>query len=500
MAGEPLPDGNYPARLPLLAAAAACVLSAVLFFLGTGLHPIWWMTWLAPLPPLVVAPRVSGRRAFLIGAVAWFVGASNLWRYLGIVVQVPMLLVVIASALPACVFGAAILLHRRYLHRRRPWSATFVVPALWVTFEYAYAAVSPHGTFGALAYSQMDWLPIVQVASVAGPWGIDACLLSFPAAIATWINARDRRRATSQAVVVAVVLAVALVWGWRRTIESPARDGHAVRVALIASDLPANRFPATDELSLALIRQYTDQIGRLASRLKDDAPAGTDTAIVLPEKIGILSDRAVPEMDAMLQRTATESDATVVAGIDRGSATVRRNEARVYAPGAASVMVYDKHHLIPGLEAVDEAGTSRLIVSRSSGDWGVEICKDMDFPALAREYARDGIALLLVPAWDFDVDGWLHGRMAILRGVEGGFAIARAAKQGRLSVTDARGRVVAEAASDVAPFATLVTTVHAAHEATIYARFGNWFAWLSLIVLAGIAVRDVVMRPRRRAS
>lgn len=33
--------------------------------------------------------------------------------------------------------------------------------------------------------------------------------------------------------------------------------------------------------------------------------------------------------------------------------------------------------------------------------------------------------------------------MAILRGVESGFSIARAAKQGRLTVSDSRGRVFA---------------------------------------------------------
>jgi apolipoprotein N-acyltransferase len=54
------------------------------------------------------------------------------------------------------------------------------------------------------------------------------------------------------------------------------------------------------------------------------------------------------------------------------------------------------------------------------------ICKDMDFPGLSREYGQDDTALLLVPAWDFELDGWLHGRMAILRGVESGFSIARA--------------------------------------------------------------------------
>jgi cytochrome c554/c'-like protein len=37
-------------------------------------------------------------------------------------------------------------------------------------------------------------------------------------------------------------------------------------------------------------------------------------------------------------------------------------------------------------------------------------------PELGRHYAALGVDALLVPAWDFDQDAWLHARMAILRG------------------------------------------------------------------------------------
>lgn len=57
--------------------------------------------------------------------------------------------------------------------------------------------------------------------------------------------------------------------------------------------------------------------------------------------------------------------------------------------------------------------------------WGMQICKDMDFPRLSRRYGVKGVGLLLVPAWDFTLDGWLHGRMAVMRGVESGFTIVR---------------------------------------------------------------------------
>ena len=108
------------------------------------------------------------------------------------------------------------------------------------------------------------------------------------------------------------------------------------------------------------------------------------------------------------------------------------NEARIYSP-SSPVRVYEKHHMLPPFESPLKPGTTRTLWKEPSGIWGVTICKDMDFPAMGRDYANDGAGLLLVPAWDFVGDGWLHGRMAILRGVESGFSIARAPKQGILN-------------------------------------------------------------------
>jgi apolipoprotein N-acyltransferase len=116
----------------------------------------------------------------------------------------------------------------------------------------------------------------------------------------------------------------------------------------------------------------------------------------------------------------------------------------------------------------------------------------MDFPRLSRQYSQDGVGLLLVPAWDFVQDGWLHGRMAVLRGVESGFSIARSAKLGILTATDDRGRILVERGSIIGPpFATAVVAIPVRHDATIYSRFGDWFAWLCimLIVVALLAGR-----------
>jgi apolipoprotein N-acyltransferase len=122
----------------------------------------------------------------------------------------------------------------------------------------------------------------------------------------------------------------------------------------------------------------------------------------------------------------------------------------------------------------------------------------MDFPLLGRQYARDGASLLLVPAWDFGDDGWLHGRMAVMRGVESGFSIARAPKEGLLTLSDDRGRILAEQSSGAAPFASVLAAIPIRSGVTLYARFGDWFAWLNIGILVVLLVAPSVRRLLRK--
>ena len=78
-----------------LLVAAVGLASAELLYFGTGLHPIWWLLWLAPVPVLAIAPRLRGRAAFLLGAIAWFLGEMNQLNYLKRVVALPLRIVIL---------------------------------------------------------------------------------------------------------------------------------------------------------------------------------------------------------------------------------------------------------------------------------------------------------------------------------------------------------------------------------------------------------------------
>jgi apolipoprotein N-acyltransferase len=213
---------------------------------------------------------------------------------------------------------------------------------------------------------------------------------------------------------------------------------------------------------------------------------------VIPEKLSVVTPPLLAATDALFQSAVDQTGSDIVIGVvriaaDAAGEPVRLNEGRWYAPHAA-VATYEKHHMLPAFESNMVVGTTLTHAPHAGGVWGLAICKDMDFPLLARQNAAAGVGLLLAPAWDFVDDAWLHDRMAILRGVESGFSIARAAKQGVLTLSDNRGRVLAETSSASAPFASLVAAIPVQRDVTWYARFGDWFAWLNLGLLALLLV------------
>ncbi len=465
------PATTSPRLLHLLAAFAA---TSLLLFLGTGLRPVWWLTWVAPLPLLLVASRVTRRRAFWMSALAWFLASANMWRYFVSALGLPVGVVLLVSGIPALLFGACVLLFRRLVVRGELFRATLSFPALWVGAEYLNSVTSRHGTFSSVAYTQMEFLPLLQIASATGIWGIGFLVFLLPATIAALLVARGTSSQKWRlAAATAASLGLAIGYGAWRLVATPEPE-HLVRIGLTATGVDTS-FPREDAEALRLLREYADRATALAAQ-------GAEV-VVLPEKIALVSDEGTREADALYGATAAAAKAAVVVGVDRGSVARRSNEARLYSPGGSLAAVYAKHHLVPGYEDADQPGTAIVTIDRPTGVWGVQICKDMDFPALSRRYAARRVGLLLVPAWDFAVDGWLHGRMAVMRGVESGFTVARAAKQGLLTISDDRGRVVAEQDATTARIASLVRTAPVRHDHTLYAQCGDWFAWLDLGML-----------------
>ena len=165
------------------AALCAVALTSLLLWFGNGLNPWWPLMWFAPLPVLLFA---AGSRSWLasvlVAGSSWLLGSLSLWHYFT-VLRASVAWVVIFTTV-SVVFAGAVLLFRALLRRDAPWSALLAFPAAYVCCEYTASVFTPGGTAGNLAYTQLRFLPFLQLASLAGPWALSFLLLLFPAALA----------------------------------------------------------------------------------------------------------------------------------------------------------------------------------------------------------------------------------------------------------------------------------------------------------------------------
>jgi apolipoprotein N-acyltransferase len=209
--------------------------------------------------------------------------------------------------------------------------------------------------------------------------------------------------------------------------------------------------------------------------------------VVLPEKIEMLAEAASSRVRARLSAWAGEHRTHLLAGFAVIGPDHRENRAWLFENDGDLIVDYAKRHLIPFAEIRFRPGDRDAVIKLDGRTLGVAICKDMDFPRLARRYGRAGVQAMLVPAWNLDVDGAYHSRMAVLRGVEQGFSVIRAARQGMLTVSDPYGQIVAETPSADAPVATLSAHAPLGGFGTLYGRIGDVFGWAFAAIVGLLA-------------
>lgn len=450
--------------------------SGALFYCALGLTPVAWLMWLAPVPLLLYRDQHMGwRRALLEPMLAYLAGGMAWWPYLSAMAPKPV--AVLAIVQPAIVFAAGMGLTWLARRRQRPVLATLMLPLTVAGCELLVTTWSPHGSFGSIAYSQSDNLALMQLLSVTGLTGITALLCWVPAALAgAWWQ-----RAPRLAVPALAVLALVLAGGSYRM--GAAVGGRPLTIALLADDarLGAYNKPGQEAAVLAAYRAQIEGIG--AADL-----------VLLPEKTISLAGARLPWLKQQLQAMAARSGATLVIGVNVLD-TPKQNLALLAAPGR-EVLSYQKQHLVPDWEHGYAAGRAPVLAPHAAGILGLAICKDLDFPASVRAWRS--ASLLVVPAWDFGADAWLHSRMAMARSIELGIPMARNAHEGRLTLSNAHGVVLHEAVSTPHAAVLLRARIVAGPVPTLYSRIGDSTGWV--LVAAWLGVLVVLVRPRSRAS
>ncbi|MET0419136.1 MAG: nitrilase-related carbon-nitrogen hydrolase [Actinoplanes sp.] len=459
--------------------------------------------WLAPLFLLRFARTTPARWAMPALAITGALAACISFR--GALPMGQMLLIAAGGAvLTPIPYAADRLLRGRLTGLGR----TLVFPMADTVVAY-FAGNGDFGTMGHIAGTQVENLPLLQTAAVAGQWAI-GFLLMWAVAVANDVwEGRGRRSAVICGVVLGVVL---LLGGARLVFAAPA--GPNVRIAGIAPDRAA-----TDALTAAAIapgprtapqrtdiqaRLFEPLLADLLSRTRQAARSGADIVVwAEASAFTFLEDREtmLDRVRALAREERIYLQIGVVHLLPATAAPFTEIRAILVDPDGAVRWDYLKTSTPLGDGNVPGPGILPTL-DTPYGRLSTVICFDASFPGLIRQAGRAGVDILLVPSSDWEQVTAALAEQATLRAVENGVNLVRPARLGTSVAVDHHGRILARDNSWFAGDAgtsgqTMIVSVPTHGARTPYAvLFGDVLCWLSL----GGLVIAVAMAIRRHLS
>jgi len=395
---------------------------------------------------------------------------------------------------------------------------------IWLAYEYLSTQGFLGYSYGVTGYSQWRVIPLIQIASVTGVWGVSA-LVTFPSFwLADVINKYKKEFLSREFAVKKLNIIPVAVWA------------AALIAALVFGFINMKDYSAYPKAQIALIQQNTDpwEAGKASSnwlinqayrkdlsiltRLSDEALASEPKPqlVVWPETAFVpriywhtnyRDDQESWFIVRELLEYLASKDVPFLIGNDDARKDPSKNpnmidNHRVDYNGAmlfengVNTQTYRKLHLVPftehfpyekqlpwiynALKKADthfwEKGHEETVFQGDGFTFSTPICFEDTFGYLTRNFVRGGADIIV----NISNDAWSaslpaqnqHLCMAVFRSVENRRSMARSTASGQTCVIDPNGRVIAEAA----PFteAWLNAAVPIASGATIYTKYGDY--------------------------
>jgi apolipoprotein N-acyltransferase len=392
----------------------------------------------------------------------------------------------------------------------------FAGAAAWVATELARAEWFTGNPWALAGYSQVAWLPIVQIADVTGVFGVSFVVLLVNASVAElWLRRDDpsaRRAALAACGLVLLVTTGVVGYGVIRLSDDPP-DTPGTRVAVVQPNL---------DVGARWQSQYYGKHLTTYLRLTNDVVRESGAALVVwPEGAMTFFLEDEPLYQRAIARVIQPLGVSLLAGGPRskGDPPSFWNSAFLLSPEGEILGHYDKQHLLPFAEYFPFAGIGDLqrrftrvrefvpgqptpLLQTPAGPAGVLICNETFYGGIAAARVHDGAELLVALA----NDSWVSDPqfsaivfdMVRMRAIEQRRWIVRASTSGPSGLIDPHGRVVTSLGTSSE--GVLSADVWSARGRTPYGRSHEAFAWGSLVFACALLVFPVSDRNGRTSS
>jgi apolipoprotein N-acyltransferase len=373
-----------------------------------------------------------------------------------------------------------------------------LAPAVWVATELGRTYFWSGFPWLLLGYSQTTVLPVAQLASVVGVFGLSALVALVSAAISYFVITRSRESIATLATVSALLVAVSLWGSYRLRHGTLTEHGRTVRVALVQGNIPqdekwdAARANQIFETYLAMTRDAARQGAQLVIWPESSTPFYFEEDVAAGNR---------------LRKMVRDTGIELLFGSDQmehSTPPLYYNSAFLMRPDGSTAAVYRKMHLVPFGEfvplksllffvgrLVESAGDftpggSMVMLPTRFGTISTAICYEIVYPDLVRRAVLAGSQLLTTitnDAWyGYSSAPYQHFLQASMRSIEQGRYLARSANTGISGFVDPYGRVLQQ--SRIFERTVLMGDVRMLDDRTVYGRIGDLCAYICAALTA----------------
>ncbi|HHT46273.1 MAG TPA: apolipoprotein N-acyltransferase [Firmicutes bacterium] len=479
--------------------------------------PPWnqgYLAWISFLPlfyflyrHLDSSTRIS---IFLGGFITGMFFFLYLYSYMAVAVNflfppyLGYLVVFAASLYSAIFFGLFSLFFSFSLKGKNITLSIMAAPAAWVLLEYFRSLGLLGHTGGFLGYSQSNYTPILQAASLYGYWGLPFLIIFLQTIIFFRFTALKAKKGSPLRKLLLPLIIFLTMLGSGIILPSffPAEEKSDIfRIALIQGNIPQKDIlnPSSAKDNFQKYLELTGKAYRLFAPLD---------LIVWPETVFSTSvAHYYPEAEKEIMLLAEETGAPILLG----AMYTDHEEGNTYnsillqksSRESQGKQRYDKIRLVPFAEyfpfpgllnkiwpakislGTYTPGTDIRLFNLGNWDIGGIICFESYFSDPALKTAQKGAEHLFVlsnDAWFFESSGMeQHAQAAAIRAVETGLGVTQVANTGYTISFDYKGRKILSLPRTEDGIALLETNLP--QRTTLYRCWGDYFLFLCCIIL-----------------
>lgn len=482
------------AKNSILIAAAALALS-----LSFSPLPLHFLSYIALVPLFLIIETRDRKGSFWTGFVFGFLYSLFLLFWL-LFLEVPPVIkawliagYVILSAYIGFYFATFSLLTK--------WLGFFWSPFILVALEFIRSVGEIGFPWGVLGYTQVAYLPMIQLASLFGIWGVSFWLVIVNVLFCKFIKEVKTGSGWIRPLVILLgVLVTPLIYGLARIGRN---EDDKIRVAVVQPNIDPN-LKSTLEMKLRMFEVLREDADQVKSE-------GVDL-IILPETALPVNIEREKLYYNMTRRVADSSRVAILTGsLLSGHSRWGYgyyNGAILFVPDSGIVTRYKKIHLVPFSEKIpyrrqiqlfrkldfgggDFTPGEEYVVFKIKGKrFATLICFESIFGDLTRHFVNQGLDFLV----NITNDGWFgntpgpyqHAEMAVVRAVENRMPLVRCANTGISMIVDQYGRILSR--TRIFTQALLVADVPMGRRKSLYTRLGDFLPMLAIMLIVAVTI------------